>query len=642
MENQIPVVEEPCVQDIRDHMGYAIIDKQKIRDPPLPPPRSLSRKKRSTKTAENNFFTVPRQTWYDDTPIRPLRNYSTLGQSKKISGPVMYENKENIDIIQYVEIEDEHNRDLQSGDIIKKMKDRPLPAPPRPPRKSRVLQNITSKENIMAEIVTPTESPVQTPVPDKEDELKYSNTVNIIEPVNIDENEKYTIERHLITPDYFTHQETITYGSLLVQSLDGDKILPDSELTSHPQEKIIPVSTESDDETSLVPEDFKNLKDPPQEINTQAAPNINNEVEILKAHKLQVVDLDVDTLTVNKILAGKIIVSDIDSHSIRTDEINLKLGEKKSTETKVNIPDSETTTLDEKQSFEIKKEVERKQEENSLSTEDFNKEKKNSTYTTEVLVLDELTPPNSEYVTNLEERSPSAFVTPEDSTRDQTNSFNQESTTYLQNDPPEAPPRFLDINFEKHLESHGECPQQPSLPFEEIIYTTSNDEVLQEPDVDDEPPPRPPQPHLDYIPSQPPASFYALRAQKYVDNVESNIPKIPRRKRPPRSISRSSSEDSLMTPISRRIYSRSPEPSISQLSGQLIRTCGSTAHCTLKRLITDIINNLKKNADGKLDLHVITIILLILIAGLILLGYGEEKTVVHLHHWEYFNPPKDL
>lgn len=41
-----PCVEEPCVQDIRDYMGYAIVDKSKQREPPLPPPRTPPRKKR--------------------------------------------------------------------------------------------------------------------------------------------------------------------------------------------------------------------------------------------------------------------------------------------------------------------------------------------------------------------------------------------------------------------------------------------------------------------------------------------------------------------------------------------------------------------------------------------------------------------
>ncbi|KAJ8973087.1 hypothetical protein NQ317_009178 [Molorchus minor] len=143
-DNQTPCVEEPCTREIVDYMGYAIIDKQKVRDPPLPPPRAPQRHKRSVK---DKFFTVPRPAKGSDSPVRPLRNYSTLSQTKRNTEPATYENKENIDIMQYIE-SDDSNRNLQSGEILNKMKDRPLPAPPRPPRKSKPLQDITSKENI--------------------------------------------------------------------------------------------------------------------------------------------------------------------------------------------------------------------------------------------------------------------------------------------------------------------------------------------------------------------------------------------------------------------------------------------------------------------------------------------------------------
>lgn len=91
-----------------------------------------------------------------------------------------------------------------------------------------------------------------------------------------------------------------------------------------------------------------------------------------------------------------------------------------------------------------------------------------------------------------------------------------------------------------------------------------------------------------------------------------------------------------------RLPRRLSEPSIPELSGRLIQACGSRVNNALKRLIYHLTENVLRNADGNQDLHVFMIILLVLIAGLILLGYGEDRTVVHLHHWEYFNPPKDL
>ncbi|KRT81567.1 hypothetical protein AMK59_5871, partial [Oryctes borbonicus] len=46
-EPETPCIEEPCVQQVCDYMGYAVIDKNRHRDPPLPPP---ARKKRSIKS----------------------------------------------------------------------------------------------------------------------------------------------------------------------------------------------------------------------------------------------------------------------------------------------------------------------------------------------------------------------------------------------------------------------------------------------------------------------------------------------------------------------------------------------------------------------------------------------------------------
>lgn len=153
--------------ELRDEMGYAIVDKSRKEPPPRPPTprRSRSLGKKSPRM-ETKFFTTPRP--LNDTPQRPTRNYSTLGPSrpprKSSKSPVARkveeeEDKENIDLTQYIEIDDEfvdHER-LQSGEVISKMKDRPLPAPPRPPRKGRDfskdgLRDITHEDNIPIDI----------------------------------------------------------------------------------------------------------------------------------------------------------------------------------------------------------------------------------------------------------------------------------------------------------------------------------------------------------------------------------------------------------------------------------------------------------------------------------------------------------
>lgn len=706
-------------------MGYAIIDKNKVRDPPLPPPRTL-RNKRSVKTDEDKFFTVPRR-HADGVPTRPLRNYSTLTQVKKTfehsTNP--YENKENIDV-GYVEIEDEHNIDLQSGEIIQKMKDRPLPAPPRPPRKSRLddrlLQDITSRENIITDLDTEvekqleeTDTATQTePLPDDFicEEMVQEPTDTIIMASRSTEDEPAKIETHIITPTLYQYEETITHGSLLVDPLDGAKILPDSELTRESKERIIPITRESDiDETSSIPEDFHKLKQPshtPKETLTVT------ETEVMKTQKLQVADLDVDTLTVHKLLADKILVSEIESGSVSTNEISSKTGSLKVGE--INLPPGVIEEIIRT----IQSSIPVTTEQISITeprTESTTGEQKKTSLNKQIsdpflqyepeclpvlpdeeVNLSNSTPPECSPIhhdheeslscpmpphlaTNLEQLEgeieniepqnvpppKTSIDKPEDEIRNVVPQNSPPQMTSIEN--PEYESRNLE-QLHQTNESLTETPVEletfsvderippPRPPRQSEKAKSLTPPFLEEcpvkrlfqeqhgfePEVDDEPPPRPPQPQLHFIPSQPPASFYALRARKYVESLGENIPVVPRRRRHTRSRprTRSSSEDSSeATPSSRRAQRRLSDPPLSQLTMQLATACGTEINNSLKRLITYILKNVLGNEDGKQDLNVMIIIILVLLTGLILLGYGDEKTVVHLHHWEYFNPPRD-
>lgn len=320
-DGQEPCVEEPCVQDIRDPMGYAIIDKSKVRDPPLPPPRTPPRRRRSIRSesgSSEKFATVPRS----EQPVRPLRNYSTLGPSRpprhKSSVPNLTdEEKENIDITQYIEIEEEPTRRLQSGEVIQKMKDRPLPAPPRPPRKSRALQDFNQDEN----------PPSASPIEEDAEDFKESEVSTQTEPLPDDvvceevvpESSDQPVTRiiNFQTPTHYTHEETVTHGTLIVQPLDGAKVIPDSQFSKieKPKERIIPVTTDEEEETTEIPEDFHKLRDPQPK-----------QKEPTKPQRLQIEDLDVNRLTVNELLANKISVSQIDGVTIQVNEITTRDG----------------------------------------------------------------------------------------------------------------------------------------------------------------------------------------------------------------------------------------------------------------------------------------------------------------------------
>ncbi|XP_035790835.1 uncharacterized protein LOC118466073 isoform X2 [Anopheles albimanus] len=174
------------------------------------------------------------------------------------------------------------------------------------------------------------------------------------------------------------------------------------------------------------------------------------------------------------------------------------------------------------------------------------------------------------------------------------------------------------------------------------------------------PPVRPPLPtlppyafHPDYlaygIPPQAAAaaaSQYLLRASSVPSDEDAMTPLAPqRRRRHLRSKRESTSEDDQQQQQQReqqqqqrrhRHSTRSPEPSIPSLGGQLVRACGTS----LRQTGDDLMAMLRASSkdENKRDLHIAIIILIVIVAGLMALGMSGEKAVHH-HHWDYFSPP---
>lgn len=621
IQQQTPCVEEPCIQDIRDPMGYAIIDKTKVRDPPLPPPRTPPRRRRSLRSDSGSlekFATVPRS---EQQPVRPLRNYSTLGPSRppriKSSIPNLTdEEKETIDVTPYIEIEEEPTRRLQSGEVLQKMKDRPLPAPPRPPRKTRALHedavtNSSTERLEESEVSTQTE-----PLPD-DVEIAAESVVDV-------EVEAQPTTRiiNFQTPTHYTHEETVTHGSLIVEPLNGAKIIPDSQFSriEKQKERIIPVTTE-DEDTSEVPEEFHRLSNPspkPQ--------------EPIRAQKLQIEDLDVNRLTVNELLANKISVSQIDGVTIQVNEITSRDGAALKVN-EIELPQNVVQQILEKiQAAAPSSILVESQESTSLAVEVAASEE----------TIDDLSSQIAPSVDDDEQKKtsiiqPTEVIEEEPPQRPPRQNKSEEETSqpFEEESTPLRPPRQTNTLKPEETIEPGLSEQEQQL----LTALAAEDDL----DVDDEPPPRPPNPASEYFPSQPPASFYALRAQEY---VQDDIPMPPRRRRQhhQKVISHSSSDEdsSPAAMVSRRRLRATPEPSIPQLTCQLARACSTATERQVKRLISYITTHVLNNADGQQDLHVTIAILLVLIAGLILLGFGEGRTTIHYHHWEFFNPPKEL
>ncbi|XP_039287517.1 uncharacterized protein LOC111046879 isoform X2 [Nilaparvata lugens] len=196
--------------DGNDMFGYATVEKtpvSKILERPQrqkknnkpnrpPPPNRFNKKKATTQMMNlknqgihlknqgiNFFFTYPRRAMKSlnkdqQPPVRPVRNYSTIGPSRpprrtKVFKEPVYAEGDNIPFMDESEketiesstpkiqhmAEDEDDKplkdiivedlkDLQSGDVIEKMKGRPLPAPPRPPRKSKTEDQLKESMNL--------------------------------------------------------------------------------------------------------------------------------------------------------------------------------------------------------------------------------------------------------------------------------------------------------------------------------------------------------------------------------------------------------------------------------------------------------------------------------------------------------------
>lgn len=160
-----------------------------------------------------------------------------------------------------------------------------------------------------------------------------------------------------------------------------------------------------------------------------------------------------------------------------------------------------------------------------------------------------------------------------------------------------------------------------------------------------EPPARPPPPRSlypsDYAPySLPPPSFYQLRS--YPDEIEEVLPHSPntmhrRRRHHRRRDSTSEEEEQREHRRNRQHSNRSPEPaSIGDLSGQLMRACGSAIGRTGAKLYTVM---KEKNQEMKRrDMSIGVAMLIFVVAFLMMIGMRGERTVHH-HHWDYWNPP---
>lgn len=670
-----------------DNFAYANINKAKrditssaaLKKPNCTPPPSRKSKTAAQLTALKNqsinfFFTYPRRAIkkslqkQSPTPVRPSRNYTSIGPSRpprhnRVFREPVYEGEfiplkdennvstkqgeskiEEIDceIVDSILLEtttydnaaeksdqeglkSEETRDLQSGDVIEKMKSRPLPPPPRPPRKTKDDSTDTADEGDNGDLMVSDDNQDGELAPDA-----YVNENIVVERLNI-----------LVATPQPDHEKKVDFGnhSILVDVLsDGnkkcskpidylrkqewlyeEKQVPDIELTSiHTVDKlpikserrkkslttpnkiqlpIHPVEITASTQTDALP-DGCNVEEEEQTLDDYSKSEVTlakeshprreeiievekkvetivehkvvviptPETEILKAKKLHVEELDVEKLSVNELQAKTITVSDIDGVSMQVTELSSKSGH------------LVISGFDLPSSF-----------------------------------LEAITPPPPPPpVIQIQ----SSTQTPPQTNDSQTNTTPQEDVRYdvhsttVQSQTSQSP-----------IPTPANTPhKQPSPPPSIIIQSPQG------------------QSSSVYIPTSPPPRS-SIRPTSHGPETEEEFRILPRRRRQhsQRHQTRYSSDDDEVEPISYPIVRRSHhhESTATNLIKQLLTIWQNSVTRGVNSFV-DSVNSVFPQGEKRKDAQTAACIVLVLIAG-ILLGFGSERTVHH-HHWDFLPP----
>lgn len=182
--------------------------------------------------------------------------------------------------------------------------------------------------------------------------------------------------------------------------------------------------------------------------------------------------------------------------------------------------------------------------------------------------------------------------------------------------------------------------QMPASSTISAPQTTTHED----PELEKEPPARPPPPHGYYhLPSEfypyslPPASFYRLRDPSDEDEQP---PATSHRRRRHQRQHRESSEDDDHGRESRtrsRHRSRSQD-SIIDLGGQFLKACSTQAGRSVRQILQMVRATVVKE-ENRNEVNVVAMLLIVLMASLVLICMGGGDRTVHHHHWDFFNAP---
>lgn len=754
----------PCDLSLPEIPGYAAVEKPitKPRHSKAQRPSAPGRRKRCNghQRTYPHFYSLPHR----PPPIRPLRNYSTLGPSRpprkhKTLVPEDVEQKSE----SYIEIEDDileplsHGsaRDLQSGDIIERMKGRPLPPPPRPPRKGResremheeatgdqlpMYRNEEEKEGEIEESVEPFDVSEVEPLGALSDVIFYAHPgVTSYDDENLEEEiaretkelSSFELEKDKTEPSLILQEAKIRETSPISLEISVEEVsvatqtdpLPDDIcVVMRDEEEPISHMTVGTKTTGQLPLPGKTSKfgqqtipehpPPPTVIEKPipyyVMPDPDTEIE-LKAHKLQISELDVERLNVGELQAQKILVSDIDGVSLQVAELTSKSGnlvlsglelppgflqdlydslpippspsqpipapvqvsapsipppftfhphsdppatqlpaptppsESPSAETSLSQAPSARTPLSQDpsplipQSHDPSAQTPLSQAPSALTTPQFQAPSAQTP----------LSQAPSESISLSQQSSESILHSQTLSKPSQTSAPTPSQVPSPQAPSVPATPQVTSITASPpQSQQVPTIPVQQTIPLQSIInpnlVTSFNGLHSYIPD---------------YIPPQVPVSVrIPSRTRSHIQQeLESEEEMISlmhtpssrrRRHHLSKPVSRYSSDEeeeeeySSYRPPSRRHHSssRGTEPSVGELSRQLVHACQGVTMRALHQLVQYVTPQVREGEDKRRDLQIALCILLVLVAGLILMGFGSGKTYHH-HHWDYHFPP---
>lgn len=665
--------------DLGDLGGYATVEKTY----PKPVQRQKKEKNgrpappvRRKKIGGHNFFSWPRKTMHTP-PQRPRRNYSTLGPARpprRRSSSLQSES--------YMEIEDHDShegRNLQSGDVIEKMKSRPLPPPPRPPRRGREDRYLFDEQDYTEDLNIEKEFAPMAALRDSvfyshertisnekieqiDDLIPHPEEVSIAiqtDPVPDDfyiEDLEYSQERPPITADAYTE----TTKQEIVE-ISPSSPTPEEQYSIKTEKDEHLPSIEEPYTESIIPKSFISPQEslpPPTIIERQIPvfiqPESGSEVDVLRTNRLQVGELDVSRINVGELQAQKIVVSDIDGVSMSINELTSKSGhliingmelpssvlqEMKEIKDaiaaiRLNAPSQPTIYISssQTQTSEISETNELSASQISDATIESIKE-----IPSKEKDLEKQSSEKSEQKIHTEDKSPREKISKESEISHETISSSDKQSIPLEHDYqlPEPsvniqqPSTSQSTAQEKSAEVNyqippGYIPTPGSIPpFTNPIFISSIDTLL-------------------------PDFYRGLHAREQhrtasSPELESDeeyvyIPGHRRRRHKSKAVKRSSSDEESSQINQPRRLRHQDEQNVMELTRQFVRVVHGNSQKAVTDLVKFISSHLPESEDDRRDIQRGLFILFILLTGLFILGFGSEKTV-HYHHWDYTPPP---